>query len=327
MIATTNSFGLKLAKSVENDALWEQMLYVGDVDQGMTPEAVKDTCASGHLCAINEPQPIFHLPSFLLDPNFTGDVYLPGGDDHEPQTSDHPSASPPVHASYAFAPPWYGYRQRQFPDLRVERPLKASEIAPPWPHYNDPKYNAPAPPPSEKLLLAPPWPHYNQPALHALPPSPSPASSPHLTSSLSARRPSLRPRVFHAPTQEEIETIVELRKLRALEEEIDAEQKIRDAADGRHSDPAPTPPRVFVPPSPAPNRLQSSHSPCRAVSLSRARSPTPFRFLLPLPARFPSLFAVSSDGDDTCVPSDSETEPETEEQDVFWAKWDAKEFV
>ncbi|KAJ7676666.1 hypothetical protein DFH06DRAFT_1317284 [Mycena polygramma] len=122
------------------------------------------------------------------------------------------------------------------------------------------------------------------------PPSPSQAtceSSPH------------RP-VFHLPTSEELaahfESLEEISKLRALEADMDAEQKIRDAADGRRALPPSPPPRVFVPPL-TPNKPVAEISPSKLRLTSRppSRAGSPFRMIPSLPVRFPLLFG--SDGD------------------------------
>ncbi|KAF7335677.1 hypothetical protein MVEN_02222800 [Mycena venus] len=119
-------------------------------------------------------------------------------------------------------------------------------------------------------------------------------------------RPSTTPELSTTRTSpSDSESLEEIRKLCALEAEIDREQKIRDAADGRLALPPSPRPRVFVPPATT-DENPSSGSQAPSIPPSPAasdRSTTPFRIIPPLPARFPSFFGrhASSDGRDADV--------------------------
>ncbi|KAJ7463309.1 hypothetical protein FB451DRAFT_1494294 [Mycena latifolia] len=273
------------------EPVWGQMLYAGPPSQWMAPEPIEGEDIEPDHSGV---EPVFHLPSFLLDPNFTGDANVPRSSHTRPhppparqaypvreaypvrQTYHHGVPPSSLYVSYALAPQ---YQQPQYPNVWPDvrkAPLKPSELAPPWPHYNDPAYTMPAPPAPPPLphMLAPPWPHYNEPRLHALPPSPPPSPPSKYVP------PPAAPRVFHPPTPAELNARLEAVRARcnelALAAHIDLAQKARDTA------PTAPPPRVFIPPP----GLHPSPPP-RAAS----RSPTPFRLLPPLAARFPRYFA------------------------------------
>ncbi|KAJ6502938.1 hypothetical protein C8R47DRAFT_1193220 [Mycena vitilis] len=149
------------------------------------------------------------------------------------------------------------------------------------------------------------------------PPSPSEA-----TCEYSPHRP-----VFHLPTSEELsahlDSVEELSKLRVLEADIDAEQKIRDAADSRRALPPYPPPRVFVPPTLSSTFAEINPSKLRFTSRPPSRAGSPFRMIPSLPVRFPSLFgsdgaAESEDADvsdGTLSDIDWSTDRDSSEQD------------
>ncbi|KAJ6473487.1 hypothetical protein DFH09DRAFT_1380188 [Mycena vulgaris] len=203
-----------------------------------------------------------------------------------------------------------------FRDLNT-RPSGLTELAPPWPRYNEPHYNLPTPPasPPAESQMAPPWPHYKQPHLHPLPssrsPSPSPPASPSSSIEYSPPvvKPSPRPPVFHAPTPQELTARLEVVRsfcnLRARQADLDLdleETRLKvsltrcAAAEGGIALPPSLPPRDFVPPSSSdtnPSTSESSPSLSPSASDSTPGDVTPFHYIPPLVLCFPRYFRAT----------------------------------
>ncbi|KAJ6463109.1 hypothetical protein DFH09DRAFT_1382546 [Mycena vulgaris] len=315
--------------NTDHQSIWGQKLYVGSPNQWMTPELREGEDVEP---AYDGPQPIFHLPSFFRDPNFTGDAYFPTSSHPVPRPATNPdwphyycpAVHSLVHVGYALAPQWPQFQPQYqapryptcWPDVRKPAPqssLKEGELAPPWPRYNDPQYNLPTPPasPPAESQVAPPWPHYKQPHLHPLPPSRSPSPSPPASPSSSIEysppvvEPSPRPPVFHAPTPQELTARLKIVRsfcnLRARQADLDPdlEETHRAAAEGGIALPPSPPPRVFVPPSSSdttPSASEHSSSISPSASDSMPGDGTPFRYIPPLVLRFPRYFRATVAG-------------------------------
>ncbi|KAJ7718209.1 hypothetical protein DFH07DRAFT_973371 [Mycena maculata] len=314
MTASANRPILQISDVGQGDKVWAQMLYVGMKDQWMP--APKETGDSYDVFDeyFAGPEPIWHLPTFVLDPNFTNlpeGVYYESAPSGWPQWRRHTTAFlPHVHASHMAASSSTHNKEPQCPNLWPEVDRKSGHRARPrnlalsWPRYNRPGYKTTASrshPPSQ-FIAATQGPCYAEQRFHPLP---------HATFSRplpAADGLPVRHQVFHAPTPQEMAAYLELsrevQRMHALEATIDVEQRIRDAADGRLALPPSPPPPVFVAPAPGcstptassvgstPTTSSSSsgpHSPCSPPP----RSPTPFRYIPALPVRFPALFPRS----------------------------------
>ncbi|KAJ6556268.1 hypothetical protein B0H19DRAFT_1262355 [Mycena capillaripes] len=279
----------KVLNTNRDETVWGQMLYVGSLDQWMIQELDENKYKE----EVDE-ESVFHILSFLLTPDFTGDPYFLLTN----HSADHHAAlfaPQAVRAFHAIASPLERHPKLQYPNLwpetrtksSTERHSKASDgVAPPWPCNNSPDYNPQAPPSSlHDYFPAPPWPHYTEPRLHTLPPSRVSSPLPSLLQPVSETSPQ-RP-VFRVPTPQELEAMKVMSELRALEVNIDIEQKIAAVPDSPH-------PRVFVPPT-SDNTVPSDSPP--ASPLPPSRAPSPFRIIPSLPARFPLLFGPYADAE------------------------------
>ncbi|KAJ7093354.1 hypothetical protein B0H15DRAFT_832052 [Mycena belliarum] len=244
---------LKAEHNGPKEPLWHQILYIGDTpDAWLAPEPIEGKDV--------EPQrgweePIFHLPAFLRDPVYMGDMY-PLSAQHRSHPAPFRSHSYPVvpqaWARVSYAHTFQTPNQSQYPDLwLVRKPC--------------------TPKPRE---LAPPWPHYNQPHLYALPPS-RPASPP----AQSLDECAASPRVFHPPLPADLSA-----RLKAVQVLCDQRAQAASAELGRKAESG-----LAIPPDTCPPYQARSSSP----SPSPSPPPSPFRLLPPLSTRFPLYFATA----------------------------------
>ncbi|KAJ7464301.1 hypothetical protein B0H11DRAFT_2309490 [Mycena galericulata] len=246
---------------------WGQMLYVGDPTEWMAREPRHDYSYEDLDEYFAGLEAVVHLPSFLLNPDFTGDTYFPHGGFYKgvpwPPSVSHSG----VFARSALevrrvAPPPPNHKQGQL-SSSLEKTTAASAgssaLAPPWPHYNKPESGSP--PSRDSFVVVPD-------ARHRFPHVPTPKDTAAYRELFSD----------------------ELRKLRALEADIDAEQRIRDDASAAAS-------RVVVPPASTQPSSGASSTPSSTSSdslwlaaFNTLRADSPFRPIPSLPSRFPAWF-------------------------------------
>ncbi|KAJ7615451.1 hypothetical protein FB45DRAFT_935707 [Roridomyces roridus] len=278
--------------------VWSQRLYVGSPATWMPPMSTNGDALMDDYFASTGPRrqstPIYHLPFFLLNRNFTGDGHFPGGGLYTGRSNGY-------YASGFVPLQLPGYHR----DIRVYHMSAPSNDN----TFSKDKENAhPEGNSKESSCSVPPQaldtPRRQPFILHA----PTPEET-----ALEAFREIFGANEFDSYTPR---------------------HDARDAEAGRVALPPTPPPPVFIPPSSASRSSSSSESSSLATAALQPespvdddadlRAPTPFRFIPALPLRFPGLFAspesdvFDGEGQDANL---NESESETESE---W-EWDEEE--